>query len=181
MALIDKVALMGYLQPLTGLLVTSVIWENDPNPFVSPTDNAIVKFKITSYGGRGIDDVIRTYTGPAGSDPAFLTTVQQGLRSFNLQVKAETYNKSSEAVEVLETLRMALRNLENINTLNGLGISLFNIGDTLDLPTHYDNRVVSAAIMTVYMGATNTYTQAPSLDGWVDTVNTDDFVPGDFS
>lgn len=178
MALIDKTVLMGYIQPLTGLLATSVVWEKDPEPFISPVDNAIVKLNLLSYSSRGIDDVTRTFT--SGMSP-FLTTVQQGLRSVNLQIKVEVYNKSSEAVEVLETIRTALKNLNNIYALNALGLALFSIGPTIDLPTHYDNRVVSVASMTISLGATSTYTETPSVDGWMDTVNTDDTVPGDFS
>lgn len=175
MSLIVKSDLMGFIQPLTGLLTTSVSWRNDPATFVSPTDNVSINLKLSGIKYWGVDDVVRTFTP---GTPGTYSVTSYGVRCFNLEIVAEAYNYQAEAIEVLENLRMRLGAQFNIEALNLLGMTIHKIGPTIDLPTQYDNRVVSAAYMLCDMGATNSLSWGENSGTWIDTVNTNDKIPG---
>ncbi len=179
MSLINKDALMAIIQPLTGLIPESVTWDKDPQNMVNDVDAASVTLSIknsTFLGGS--DDKRRTYTAGVQPDQSDATYVFEltGQRSFTLQLKCEVYDKSAEAYEILEKVRMLL----NANSeLSAIGMAVQNHQIITDLPTSYDNRVVNVAVLELQLGlVVDIVASTQTGAGWIDTVDDKGATPG---
>lgn len=174
MALVNKAFVMALIQPMTGLQATSVVWDKSNQPFISDVDRAKVTLSLKSYAGNGVDDIRRELIDP--SIPTTYYTTHVGQRNLVLTLKCEVYDHEAEASEILENVRMQLRQTEIVNLMTDNFLSLQAIEGTVDLPTTYDDHVVNVASMDIHLGAVN---QRPrgQVDGYIETVNTNDQVP----
>lgn len=146
--LVLKTGLMSIIQPLTGLSATSVVWDEDPQPMVSDVDRALVTLKLGSYASNGVDEVQSSFDDVRGYQ-----TVQVGQRNVTLTIRVETYDKSVEASEILERLRIRLRRGSVGTSLNNIRLALQTIDATQKANTKYDNRVMNVSIMDIHLAA----------------------------
>lgn len=179
---LKKWKLMDVIQKISGLLPTSVVWEKDPRPMVSDIDNALLllSVKISDYLG-GADDKRRTFYPGVGSNPGLYVTELTGQRTLTLTLKCEVYDYQAEAYEILERIRTIINGGFE---LSSAGIAYQDSQIITDLPTGYDNRVVNVAVMELQFGIVSSlpaYYQYPAGQGWVDTVNTNNIIPGNFT
>ncbi len=179
MAIVSKAALMGIVQPLTGLSATSVVWAKDPYPMVSDVDAAIVTLSLRSFTQLGVDN--HRYQFVPGNNPpttATFETDEIGLRNVVLSLRCEVYNNSAEAGELLDRVRSLLHQQSTLTALNGINLALQYSELISDLPTKYDNRVVNCAVLDVHLGGQSIYSATQTGQGWIDTVDTADKIPG---
>jgi hypothetical protein len=119
----------------------------EPNTVLSPGGQAFIDVKAGTQ--LGTDNFVRTY------DPDLDTIVvtQVGNRLFTLTVKFESYEANVHAHEVLETLRLRLeRNTPAVRgRLRAQGMTVVSTEAVQDLPTTYDNRVISVSALDVKM------------------------------
>lgn len=178
MKVVDKAALLAIIAPLTGLSSpTSVLWANDPQPMISDIDQAKVTIKLTSIGANGIDEARYTFTDNSELSPpapSLFETSEVGQRDVVLSLRAEVFEAGAEAVEILDAVRTGLRKQSTADALNGILLAVQTMEPTVDLPTTYDNRVVSVASMDVKLAGLAQSSETEVGFGWIDTVNTDD-------
>lgn len=179
MAVLNKAGLMAIIQPMTGLTKNGVYWDLDNEPPVNDVDRARVRMRVRGYAPVGSDEHVYTYT-PGGAPPgtATFTTTEAGNRNIQISIIAEAYSKGIEATEILEKIRIRLNADVTASALNALGLAFQHARVTADLPTTYDNRVVSVASMDLFLGGVASYSATQTGQGWIDTVNTTDSVPG---
>src|ERR1700687_5150454 len=79
---LQKAPFLSIIFGLTGFQKpSSVLWTVDPNPFVSPVDNASVKLRVKRLRANGVDD-LRDFS-------------VSGQRELIISFRAEVYNKSA--------------------------------------------------------------------------------------
>ncbi len=173
-AILLKDQLMAVVQPLTGLPPWAVRWEKDPRPMVSDISRALVTMSLkTSEALGGSDDKRRTI------EDDNLTLEVAGQRILTLTLKCEVYDFSAEATTILEQVRTLLHAEFQ---LDALGLSRISSRLINDLPTTYDNRVVNVAVLEIRLGQVVSFVASKKIgQGWIDTVNTTNVVPGDYS
>lgn len=165
---------MAILQPLTGLTSFSVRWAHDPDPVVSDTDHASVSFLLSSSGAVGVDE--HRYEYDSGTNT--LTISECGNRTVTVKATAEAYDANAEASDILESIRTGIRSQSVTDALDAIGLSLQVARPIVDLPTFYDNRVVSAAVLELQFNARAVSSVAqPPGQGWISTVNGDNSIP----
>lgn len=183
MSVINKAALLALIQGWTGLVPLAAAtgtgyvaglncwWAKDPDSMVAPQEGAKVTLDLRSIKSLGIDDQIQTFNNTGNPLTSTISVGNQGMRDVVLSVKCEMYDLSAEAMEVLDTLRTRFMAPDASASLNAINIAWQGCEDAHDLPTTYDNRVVSVAQMDVRLSALNSYvwTSSPGT-GWVDTV-----------
>jgi hypothetical protein len=168
MPVLNKPGLLSLVQQLSGLSAPSVVWEYDPQPFVSPNDNAIMTVRLRSMAPRGIDDQ-NFSTNPANT---FSQVASVGQRDLILTVKVKAYNYEAEAIEILDMVRSGLRWQSSIDQLNALNLGLQTVGNAVDLPTVEDNRSTSVATMDINLAGLALYVANTQVGtGWIDTVD----------
>lgn len=184
MSAVNKTGLMAIIQPLTGLLATSVSWDHDPEGMVSDVDTIQVTLLLRTFVQYGTDD--RRFTFTNITDPAHSTYQNDvvGQRSTTLVVRAESYNRSSEAGELLELLRTRLQRNSVLYALNAINLAYQTSRLITDLPTIYDNRVVSVAVLEIDLSAISVDLGTiqnggfETGQGWIDTVDGNNIIPG---
>jgi hypothetical protein len=161
---LQKAAFVGILAPLSGLSPGSHIWSKDPIPFISPLDAAVVYLTVRSIKTRGIDDLRPDVTA--------------GDRDLCVTIRAEAFNLSVEASEILNRILTGLQRPSTNLLLGNIGLSYMKNGGMAEISYQIDNRAVNAAIADVFFnGIINDF---PGVDpsGNIATVNTNNIVPG---
>jgi hypothetical protein len=173
-AVLPKEALRQLFAAFTPYQSTSVVWANDPQPIVGDCDAAKITLQLMSISQNGIDDFTQQYNDTGNPATSTLTSTTVGQRDVVIQVKVEVYDFTIEACEVLDFMQFMFRAASTTfgyAALNAVGLAWADNTKAVQLPTSYDNRVVSCASMDVQFNALANFqfTDQPGL-GWVDTV-----------
>ena len=164
---LDEDGLMTILQPLTGLSPAACLWGLRPERQVNAGDFARVTMRNRGILPRGTDQHIRTIDPTTG-----LMSVQQlGQRDIRVTILAESFAPQLAAAEILENVRTGLYDEDVVNALNAIGLAFQRCVVTSELPTVYDEEVISAAVMDLYLGGFK-LTDAKSAT-WIETINGD--------
>lgn len=183
MPVIDKTDLLNLLQGWTGLTPLAsatgtgyvaglnMVWAKDPQFQTNADDAALVTLSLRSIKSNGIDDRVQSFNNTGNPSTSTLQLTQTGQRDVILGIKVEMYDASAEATELLDTLRTRFMSEDGSLSLTAIGIAYQGCEAAVDLPTSYDNRVVSVAQMDVRLSGLNSYTwTSPQGLGWVDSV-----------
>src|SRR5579859_358841 len=106
--MLPKPQLLAFVQGLTGLLTTSVVWEKDPQPFISDRDRAKITCMVRSIKTEGWDNQVQSFGQAANNDQSGLAVQSVGRRSFVLSLRCEAFDYQVEAGEVLDAIRTRL-------------------------------------------------------------------------
>lgn len=170
---VNKSGLQIIILGLSGLTQsTSVIWGLDPTPFISDVDRAMIYMKVRQFQPEGNDDTRYSLSGTT------FTTEQCGQRVTVLTMRAEVYDQSLEASDLLETVRVGLRLPTTIVALNAINLAYVRCGPTQDVNYEIDNRVVNAATMEVWLNGIVDISSTQNNEGWIETVNSNNKIPG---
>jgi hypothetical protein len=176
---LDKAGFQAIIVGITRLLPTSVVWSIDPQPMVSDIDRALVTLKMTSLTSLGVDEHRRTFNDPS-QPPNSLTTLEIGNRELIINVQYEAFDRGDGgALEALDRIRTMLRAETVRDQLNAINLALEYIQPSVRFPETSEQRYVSAAAFDVFLGGIGAVVSQVQVDsGWIDTVNTNNVVPG---
>ena len=177
MSVIDKEGLRKVIASLTDLSMNATRWDLDPEAFVSDQDRAAVILKVFRMGhGVDVDEHRPVFDAP-GYPANQLVITEMGERRFTITVRAEAYDKSVEAAEILDSIRTRIRSEASTEALNALSIALITTHDAIAVAYKVDERVVNTAIADFEFSGVASFvsdTNAP----FILTVNGNNVVPG---
>lgn len=180
MNVLDKDGLLAIIQQVSDLPVGSVFWSLDPNPAVSDTARAQVKLEVFDMYALGVDEHRRHVSdGTDGYPLNTFWTQEIGNRHVVINVRAEAFDKSVEAAEIIDRIRTLIRADATTAQLDALRLAYVWSEKAHRLPTAYDQRVVNAATADfTFAGIANIVSDVQNNQGWIDTVNTTNLIPG---
>lgn len=139
----DEERLREVVYDLTGIQVVL-----DPaEPDVIVTETGKIYLDIKAGGVLGEDNFVRVYDSGLDS----IVNYHTGNRLFTMSVKMESYDAAVNAHETLELLRTRLQRDKNLARLRERGMTVAKSEPVVDLPTSYDNRVVSVSAVDFHM------------------------------
>jgi hypothetical protein len=180
---LNKEGFRSIIASLTGLSDGATVWDLDPQPFVSPNDRAKVVLQLFSLTSLGVDEHRMAY-GPPGYPANAMVTTEIGNRTLKITMRAEAFDATAEASEILDLIRTGVRADAVVAQLNAINIALVETGPATFVSYQVDERMVNAAIADFTFAGIAQQTSAiaidgtPALGGYISTVNTNNAVPG---
>ena len=157
---------------LTGVTCT---WDNEPDPQFDPISKALITLKL-----KGIEtkDCWEKLT----SDSSTSTDTQLGNQSVaNIEVKIESFDPYVFADQIYQSLVTRLYRDRFRAILHNANVAVGDHGNLQELPTTYDNRVISAAVGSIRLAFADSDPLTDTLDTWIEVVDTNNIIPGSFS
>lgn len=176
MSVLDKAGFRAIIAGLTGLSDGATRWALDPQAFISDQDRACVELRVFSITSLGVDEHRRDF-GPPGYPSSSYVITEIGNRTLHITIRAETYDKGVEAAEVLDQIRTRIRAEAVRDQLNAINLAFVEAQPATMVSYQVDERVVSAAIADFTFAGIAQYVSDPDAP-YIETVNTDDIVPG---
>lgn len=140
-------------------------WKVAPRPMVSPTLQAEAILQISRIKSLGKDEERLTFSSPDQ------TTTISGNRIFVLTVRVEAY-AGTEAWQYCSNLVTRIQRLQNLAALRAGDCALVDSSEILELPTFYDNRLVSSAQVDItFAYAVNDLYPSEDESGWIETTD----------
>jgi hypothetical protein len=165
-AFVDKSVLKSLVQSLTGLTGVSVIWDPaEPRPFTDHVLKGQIRLKIDATSPIGTDNFYRVFD----EDLDVNVVHQEGWRTFICKCVMESFDPDVDAYLTLETLRLKLVRPSSRAVLLAANMSFSYAEGTLDLPTTYDNRVVSVASLDLHMLGLDKVIDDSDDGNWIQT------------
>ena len=177
MPVLDKDAFRTIIAGLTDLSDGAVVWTLDPQPFVSDQDRARVVLQLFSLTSLGVDEHRRAY-GPAGYPSNAFVTTEIGNRTLRITMRAEAFDKSVEAAEILDRIKTGIRAERVRDQLDAIAIALVDTGPATYVSYQVDERVVNAAIADFTFAGIAQHVTTEIPDGAIDP--TSQSVPGNY-
>lgn len=175
---------------LTSLSANAVVWKLDPQPFIGDTDRARIVLDVFSIMGDGWDERRRVY-GLPGYPPNAYVTVMLGNRIVHVTVRAEAFDKSVEAAELVDQVRSNIFSDDNNAALNAINLAWVDAEAAVRMDYHVDERAVNCAVADFTFNGIAQHVSGIAIDGnvpglgtgptWIETVNTDNEIPGETS
>ncbi len=156
--------LRALIQTLSG--IETITDPAQPRSFVSPTTNAQIFLDIHSTSQLGWDDFVRTFN--VGTDKN--DVMQHVIRPFVATIKCESFDSKVHAHDILETLRGRLGRPSSLKILRDGGLTINSSAATVDLPTTYDDRVISVAVLDLQMTGFGKDPDTTDDGNWIKTV-----------
>jgi hypothetical protein len=178
--ILDKDGFLALIASLTGLSPGATFWSLDPNPAVGDQDRAQVKLEVFNMEALGVDEHRRHISDGTDGYPDQTWWVQEiGNRHIHINIRAEAFDKGVEAAEIIERVRTLIRADANTARLDAMRLAYVWSEKTIRLPTTYDTRVVNVATADfLFAGISNIVSEIVLQQGWIETVNGNNQVPG---
>jgi hypothetical protein len=187
---LDKDGFSKIVADVTGLSENGVTWKTDPDPFIGDQDRARVVLDLFSMTGLGWEERRRRYNVP-GYPANALVTILLGNRTLIITVRAEAFDKSVEAAELIDKLRSATLADDTIEDLNALNLAFVSASAATRVSYVVDERVVNAAIADFTFAGVAQHVAGIAVDDrvpargteptWIETVNDNNEIPGELS
>ena len=124
---------------------------------------------IGATASLGIDDRRYTYddTAPNGEQIEF---TEGGLRRFTFSIRCQSYDHTDgrTAHQIVEQVRDRIRRRSSLAALNAVECALIRREASTELPTEYDQHLVSDAQLDLILAAAVTEAD-PAKDTWIET------------
>jgi len=175
-----RTTLLDVIQKASGNLQT--VWAEDPRPMVSPTSKALITLSIHMGDEKGWE-YERHYIPAQGQTPGHNDFNLGITNTYVLNVRVEQFANSpgNKAWELANFIRRKCYRDDLHKELLAANIYFADYGSVTNLPTTYDTQVISCAYFEIQCWAVEADAD-PLLDrsegDWIDTVNTDNVVPG---
>jgi hypothetical protein len=175
---VNKEAFQDVVRQLSGLSANAVYWENDGVPFVGDQDRAVISMTLKTLDAVAVDEHRRDLGPPGYPVTAFVTT-EIGNREVFITLRAETFDKTVEAGELLDQIRTGIRAEGVRDQLNAISLAYEWSSKTIVMPTVVDQRIVSAAAADFRFGGIGQLVSSiQNNQGWISTVNNTNTIPG---
>jgi hypothetical protein len=163
---LDKESFRQIIVSLSGLSDTAVIWDTDPRPFIGDQDRALVVLDLFSLRGEGWDETRSAYGPPGYPANAYVTTLY-GNRTLVITIRVEEYDKSVEASEIIDSIRLGVHDVQVDLQFDGIRLAFSESSQSTRVKYIVDERVVNAAIADfMFLGAAQKVTSV-IIDGTV--------------
>lgn len=150
-------------------------WDADPDFQEDPLAKAKITFRVRNTHSTSEWDKITVDSGTA-------TTTQLGAqRTAIIEVKVESFDVETTAPEIYYMLTTRIYRDRFRAILHDANMAANTNADALDLPTHYDVRVISACVGSLEIGYAEMDPFTDQLDTHIDTVNGNNIIPGNWS
>ena len=183
-SVVNKPGLAAIVQScLLNISPFGVLWKNDPQSFVSDQDRGRIVLDVFSIRGLAWDERRRVYGLPGYPANAFVT-VLLGNRTVIVNVRAEGFDASVEAAEIIDQIRSNIYSDASVAALNAINLAYVSAEPAVRVDYKVDERVVNAALCDITFAGIAQHVSSVSIDGSGDdvttiaTVNTDNTVPG---
>jgi hypothetical protein len=181
--ILDKAGLLAVIAPLTGLDPSDVFWADDPHPSVSDSDRAQIKLTVFTMYALGVDEHRRHLSD--GNDGYALNTFwveELGNRHVVINVRAEVFDKNVEASELIDRIRTGVRAGAVTAQLDALRLAYVWSEKTVRVPNTADTRALNTATADfTFAGIARQVSEVDASGGWIQTVNGNNQIPGDFT
>ena len=176
MRIVDREDFAALIQSLTGL--QTVYWATNNMPYISDTDRMSVELEVFSIRSQGVDEH-RYALSPAGYPTGQWVVTEVGNREVTITMRVRAFDANVDAAEMLDQIKTLLRSAASTATLNGLNLALEWAGPSIRIKEDIDTRAISCSVADFKFGGISSIVSDSELNqGWVDTVNTTDIVPG---
>lgn len=163
---------------MTQLVGVPVYWNTDPRPQVDPISRAIIQLRLRSTNSTDEWDLITSdQSSTATRNPGRTITQIGAQRTHAIEVIVESYNPDVQAHEIYYTLTTRIYRDRFRAILHASNLAVATNGDAVDMPTTYDQHLVSACAGSLEINSTDLDLVSDDLDTYIETVNTDDTVP----
>ena len=155
----------AWIRECTG--INDVTWHNEPQGNISPVVKARVNLTMRNVVDSGQDEIRREADRMNNTQ----SVAQVGIRLVTVQIKVEAFTQLTSAFTILERIRSRSQGQrQNHGRLLKLGnISVNEMRQSINLPTFYDNRVISAAAADFVFNVASVLPSKP--EDWVEDVN----------
>lgn len=163
--ILPRAAIVSILKGITGL--KDVRFDITPQPYIDPTAQARLVLSVSSRQMLGWDEHRFSVT------PTDQVDRLNGLRSFSLSVRCETFDTrdgSIQAGDYLETIRTLVYEDSPRALFHAANLAVAGDNGVRDLPLVYNQRLVSAAVLDLEMSWG--VTAQTDAHGYVATANT---------
>ncbi len=169
MAVFNRAGFLSLIQSLSGLQTASVVWARDPQPFVSPTDEAIVKCTLRALTPFKKDETRYNYEPTTGA----FTEYVYGVREICITVRVEQFAYQIEASEILDLIKTSMQLVSVQGQILALGLSLRKIEASMAADYLVDNREVNMAQADFTFNVVSSVEYTQVNEGWIETVTYD--------
>jgi hypothetical protein len=173
----------GILNNACGLSRNATRWETDPRGMISDTDRADVSLEVFSMSALAVDEHRVVYNLP-GQPANSLTTSEIGNRTIVITLRAEAFDKSVEASELIDAIRTGIRAETVTAQLNAINLAYVWSEQATRVRVTVDERVVNTAIADFTFAGIAQQVTSVVIDGsgaeggWIQTVDGNNIVPG---
>lgn len=166
---LDKEGFAAVIQKcLQSISLNGVVWKTDPEPFVGDQDRARVVLDLFSMTGLGWEERRRVYGLPGYPSNAYVT-VLLGNRTLTITMRAEAFDKSVEAAEIIDQIRSAMLSDDVVDALNAINIAFVSDGPAVRVDYAVDTRVVNCCIADFTFAGIAQHVSGVAIDGNVPT------------
>lgn len=170
--------LVNLIEQITGV---QVCWANEPLPQISGDSKVLITLRIRGIQSKDSWEKITVDT------PTNTQTRLGGQSVATVEVKIESFDPEYYADQVFQGLTTRIYRDRFRAILHTANLAVGDNSDWQDLPTIYDNRVISAGAGSLRLAFADLDPFTDELDTWIETVNKDqpdtgdkNIVPGDF-
>lgn len=156
---------------LTTLSPNAVVWKTDPEPFVGDQDRARIELDLFSMTGVAWDERRRVYDLPGYPANAFVT-VLLGNRTLIVTVRAEAFDASVQAAELIDQVRSNLYSDDSNDALNAINLAYVEATAAVRVSYRVDERVVNCAIADFTLAGIAQHVSGIAIDGNAPAVHT---------
>jgi hypothetical protein len=171
-----RVIIATLFSQLTG---TAVVWANEPDPQFDPMSKAMITLRIRNIETKDCWEKLTS-----NSSTLTNTSTQLGNQSVaDIEVKIESFDPYQYADQIYQSLVTRLYRDRFRAILHQANCAVGDHGNLQEVPTTYDNRVISAAVGSIRLAFADSDPLTDQLDSWIEFINgsATPSIPGTFS
>jgi hypothetical protein len=163
---------------ISQLMSIPVCWDSEPRPQIDPISRALITLRIRSTKSTSEWDLITTdQSSTATRDPGRTITQIAAQRTHTIEVVVESWDPDVMAHELYYKLTTRIYRDRFRAIMHTANIAVATNSDAIDLPKTYDQHSFSSCAGSLEVNSTDLDLVSDDLDTYIDSVNTDNFVP----
>ena len=177
MSVLNVASFISIVQGLSGLTGNAVGESRSSTPLISDTELAYVSIDWGTLQSVGTDETRRVLVGSGNT--GVLTETVSGSRQIVITIRCEEYDIGVDPKERLDRITMGLDLRPTVDALYAIGLALAHVRAEVSATYTVNSREVRMAQADYFFNASNALDYVyPTGQGWIDTVNGTDKVPG---
>lgn len=177
--IVDRDGFVSLIQSITGL--KTVYWATNGQPFISDEDRMSVELEIFSVKSLGVDEHRPFYSAPGYPANSYVIT-EVGNREVIMTIRVRAFDGNTDASEMLDVIKTLLRSAASTAALNALSLAVEWMGPSVRIVENIDTRRINTSVADFRFGGISQMDSSLELNqGWIDTVDGNNIVPGDLT